>query len=300
MLRGDPAAEASPMRALIPRLLPACALLVACQTACDDDDAEQTTDAALAPRLDAAVAPVDVWQPPPDVTWQWQLDGDRLGANYDVQMYDVDLFDQPASAIGGLQAAGRKVICYFSAGSAEDWRPDHADLPEAAQGKALGDWPGERWLDIRSDAVWRVMEARLDLAREKGCDGVEPDNVNVHSNDSGFPLRPDDQLAFNRRLAAAAHARGLAIGLKNDGDQIPQLVGDFDFALNEECHAFGECAQLKPFVDAGKAALNVEYAPDAAAAATLAETVCPASAALGLRTLILPLELNDAFRVACD
>ena len=52
-----------------------------------------------------------------------------------------------------LKAAGRKVICYFSAGSYEPYRPDAADFAAADLGNELVGWPGERWLDTRSNGV---------------------------------------------------------------------------------------------------------------------------------------------------
>ncbi len=58
------------------------------------------------------------------------------------------------------------------------------------------------------------MLRRLDLAVTKGCDGVEPDNMDGYANDSGFPLTAEDQLTFNRFIANEAHRRGLAVGLK--------------------------------------------------------------------------------------
>jgi len=60
-------------------------------------------------------------------------------------------------------------------------------------------------------------------------------------------------------LAAEAHAHGLAYGLKNDLDEVPQLVADADFAINEECFQYNECDGLQPFIDAGKAVFQVEY-----------------------------------------
>ena len=42
---------------------------------------------------------------------------------------------------------------------------------------------------------------RLDLAAAKGCDAVDPDNVDGYANPTGFDLTGDDQLAFNRWLA---------------------------------------------------------------------------------------------------
>src|SRR5205085_397108 len=80
-----------------------------------------------------------------------------------VAMYDVDLFDVSASQIAGLKAQGRDVICYFSAGSYEDWRPDANQFPASALGRSNG-WPGERWLDIRNATVRDIMKHRLDLA----------------------------------------------------------------------------------------------------------------------------------------
>ena len=45
-------------------------------------------------------------------------------------------------------------------------------------------------------------------------------------------------------------------------------MGDFDFAVNEQCAQYGECADLTPFIEAGKAVFHVEYElPDAAASA---------------------------------
>ena len=42
-------------------------------------------------------------------------------------------------------------------------------------------------------------------------------------------------------LADLAHERGLSIGLKNDLDQVADLVDHFDFAINEECCQYEEC-----------------------------------------------------------
>ena len=84
---------------------------------------------------------------PPDSDWVWQLTG-VLDTSVDVDVWDVDLFETGAAEIGGLQAAGGYVICYFSAGSIEDWRPDVGVIEESAIGLPLDDWPGENWLDI--------------------------------------------------------------------------------------------------------------------------------------------------------
>ncbi len=84
-------------------------------------------------------------------------------------------------------------------------------------------------MDIRDITnLGPIMEARLDLAQAKKCDGVEPDNVDGYTNTTGFPLTANDQLTYNNWLVTQAHNRNLSIGLKNDVDQINDLVGAFD------------------------------------------------------------------------
>jgi len=207
-----------------------------------------------------------IWSPAPLTTWQWQLTG-SIDTSYDVQMYDIDLFDNTASTIATLHSQGKAVICYFST-QYEDWRPDASDWPSSILGHALDDWPGENYVDIRSPVLRDIMTARLDLAVSKGCDGVEPDNVDEYQNTNGLGITAADQLDFNKFMAAAAHDRGLSVGLKNDLDQVSQLQSYYDWALDEECNEFSECSSLDPFVKAGKAVFGVEYSGTAA-------TFCP-------------------------
>jgi hypothetical protein len=232
------------------------------------------------------------WQPVPDTSWQWQLSG-TIDTSLDVQMYDIDLFEAPQETIDNLHADGRVVICYFSAGSWEDWRPDAADFPAEVIGDPLEGWPGEKWLDIgRLDLLGPIMQARLDLAVQKGCDGVEPDNVDGYANQTGFPLSYADQIAYNTWLAQQAHARGLSIGLKNDLDQIVDLQPLFDWALNEECFTYNECDLLLPFIESHKAVFGVEYELEPA-------DFCPQANAMHFSFLKKNWDL-DAWRVDCQ
>lgn len=237
------------------------------------------------------------WRPSVDTSWQIQLNGNPdLAIAADA--YDVDLFETPTTKIAALQARGTKVICYFSAGSYENWRPDKGDFPPEALGRPLDGWPGERWLDVRHPGVVAVMEARLDLAVAKECDAVDPDNVDGYSNRTDFPLTGQHQLIYNRSLAQAAHARGLAIGLKNDVEQIPDLVADFDFTVNEQCFQYQECGAVARFVEAGKPVFQIEYARAGKKAKAKARTICPKGNQLGFQTQIKQLGLG-APRIEC-
>lgn len=195
----------------------------------------------------------------PRLSWQIQYSGE-LDTEIDVDLFNLDLFEVPGFVVDELHQDGVFVVCYFSAGSYEDWRPDSTEFPPEVLGERLPGWPGERWLDIaRLDLLAPIMEARLDLAVGKGCDGVDPDNVNGYQNDTGFPLSADNQLAYNVFLSQAAHGRGLAIGLKNDLEQANDLQPYFDWILNEECYSYQECSLMLPFVEAGKPVFVVEY-----------------------------------------
>ena len=232
------------------------------------------------------------WKPTPGTSWQIQLQG-TISTSVNAKVYDVDLFDTPQSTIDALKASGKKVICYFSAGSHEDWRTDAAQFPSAALGNPLDGWPGERWVDTRSTGVRTVMKQRMDLAVTKRCDAVDPDNVDGYTNSPGFPLTAATQLDYNLFLAAEAHARGLAIGLKNDLDQIPQLVGAYDFSINEQCFEYDECDTLAPFIQAGKPVWNIEYGTQARATA-----ICGQANARNFDSLVKNLSL-DAARISC-
>ncbi len=280
-----------------PLLIPLFVLL-ATSPACGSNGAESNADAADTDMPDA-ISGGSWYQPTAGTTWHWQLQGD-LNTSYNVSVYDIDLEDTSEATIAALHAQGKKIICYFSAGSYEDFRDDASAFPAIVLGNPLDGFPDERWLDIRSSDVLAIMLARMDTAVTKGCDGVEPDNVAGYANDTGFALTAADQLAYNAQIANAAHARNLSVGLKNDLDQIADLIDHFDFAVNEQCHEFSECDALQPFIDANKAVFSAEYEDTYVNDASARATICQASTSQHLSTLILPSELDDSFRLSCD
>lgn len=258
-------------------------------------DGEVRHDNVCSPYVADAPIPSTAEPVPVGLSWQWQITG-VVDTSLDVELYDIDLMELTPAVHDTLRIDGRRLICYFSAGSYEPWQPDASLYPEGAIGRRLDGWPDERWLDTTRSEVRAVLAARLDLAIERGCDGVEPDNVTAHEARSGFGITPLEQLEFNRWLADEAHARGLSVALKNDVEQIPELVDWFDFAVNEECAFYAECDTLQPFVDADKAVLNAEYVDDFADAQDLADAICPVHE--GFSTIVKEWDLGPD-RVAC-
>ncbi|MBH3341629.1 endo alpha-1,4 polygalactosaminidase [Pseudomonas mendocina] len=219
-----------------------------------------------------------------------QLDGALQTPNRLV--YDIDLYDTPKQTITNLKAGGRIVICYFSAGTWEDWRSDAQAYSKAARGKALPDWPGEHWLDYRRDDVRKLLAKRLDLAVAKGCDGVDPDNVDGYSNDNGLGLTKAQQIDFNRWLASEAHKRDLSVGLKNAVELLPDLGNHFDFAVNESCYRYNECAGYSLMRSQGKPIFIAEYR-------AFNKDLCKRAASSGFRLQFFKLSLKSV-GTPCD
>ena len=114
-------------------------------------------------------------------------------------VYGIDLFDTSKEQIAAYHKQGKKVVCYFSAGSWESGRPDSSVfLPKCYCNKSskckMQGWP-EYWLSISDqsciDNINDIMAKRIALAKvirpkcmrcsadlddnaqEKGCDAVE-------------------------------------------------------------------------------------------------------------------------------
>jgi hypothetical protein len=232
-----------------------------------------------------------LWHPASNTTWQIQFSG-NIDLSVNVDAFDLDMFETTARMVRRIHRDGRRAVCYINAGAWENWRPDTGDYPSAVKGKPLDGWPGERWLDIRRlDVLAPILGSRLDRCSSKGFDGVEFDNVEGYQNPTGFGLTRNDQLAFNRWLADAAHERGLAVGLKNALGIADELEPDFDFAVVEQCFFYRECGLVKPFVDAGKSVVVVEYDLSR-------DQFCAKAARLGVVAMRKHLSL-DAWRRPC-
>jgi hypothetical protein len=236
------------------------------------------------------IPPASYWRPSAAQSWQIQYTG-TMDYSLPVQVYDLDGFDTAASTVAALHARGVKVACYFSAGSAENWRPDYTQFPASALGNNLSGWAGEKWIDIRNSTVRTIMANRMDICKQKGFDAIDPDNVDGYTNKTGFPLIAQDQINYNSWLAQQGHQRGLAAFLKNDTDQVATLSSSFDGAVVEQCFEYNECNAYLPFVSAGKPVLEIEY--------NLTTTsFCSQANTMNINSLKKDLNL-DAARTAC-
>lgn len=125
----------------------------------------------------------------------------------------------------------------------------------------MSDW-NEWWIDLHSDSckanAHNVMTARIKAAAAKGCDGVDPDNVDsvstyletirgdrltgqyINTDEQKHGNTELDQFNYLMFLSQTARENKLLIDLKNGGDMIQsdhqaEIVAAFDFNVIEQC-----------------------------------------------------------------
>jgi hypothetical protein len=92
------------------------------------------------------------------------------------------MFGSSASLISTIHNKGSAVICYIDT-AYEPGRPDSSQFTAAVLGNGIDGWPGQKWVDIRSQVVRTIMANRIAQAAAKLCDGVEMDDVDSYQND---------------------------------------------------------------------------------------------------------------------
>ncbi|KAF1816225.1 hypothetical protein P152DRAFT_511036 [Eremomyces bilateralis CBS 781.70] len=243
------------------------------------------------------------WQPESGTRWQIVL-SQPLTVNSnpvvpDVPVYDIDMFINSAETIGKLHEQGKKVICYFSAGTFEPYVPDAADFNPEDMGDILDDWPDERWLNVGSSNVRDIMVKRIVIAKEKGCDAIDPDNMDGYEADGGgIGLKKKDSIDYFKFLATEAAKLDLSIGLKNSIGMIDDVLPSAQFAVNEQCSEWDECGDYSPFVDAKKPVFHIEYPNESSSRASGRSSglTCDGE---GLSTVLKNMDL-DGWVQYCD
>jgi uncharacterized protein (TIGR01370 family) len=257
---------------------------------------------SLPARSTCSPRPVGLKLPTPGTSWNYVLlapIAHPSEIDSRISVWGIDLVDNNATSISTMKNKGANIICYFSAGSYEDWRPDASSFKPQDLGNDLDGWPGEKWLDIRSQNVRDIMISRLDLAVKKGCNGVDPDNVDGYNNDNGLDLREADSIDYVTFLSNEAHRRNLTVSLKNAGAIIPDVIDCVDFSVNEQCHEFHECDTYTAFIDHNKPVFHVEYPKgddvnnNDPVSDTTKNSICKDSTATGFSTIIKNMNLDE-------
>jgi hypothetical protein len=240
----------------------------------------------------------------------------------------------PAGALAGtiaeLHARTPRpiVICHVETGVLDLTLPDApmfpgyvappATIPDQvapAAGSVIGWRVGtseKRWLDIRRAAASRdpllpVLFNRFELAKQIGCDGVEPDRnlAGEFSSFTGFDITAEDSYAWFKELAKQGHDRRLSTGMKNGhnlGGQVGAVAPELDWLMIERCAEGAEpnCMEsARPFVDLDKEVFAIDYDRDLEGNAQPSTVVCPRQTAARIASgLYKEVGLTSA-RTAC-
>jgi len=250
---------------------------------CGGGNSRPPADAAI----DAGSPPW--WQPKVGEARNWDI---QLSGKIDVSMprlmYDLDLWSLvpsqttldygdgapvtvPAGALAGTIAQlhartpSTIVICHVETGALEMGRPDEKKFPAAVIGGTVPDLPIAHFLDVSAAGrtKWSsIMFKRFDLARQIGCDGVEPAHNNVGAYISGFTIPSEDSYSWYAEVATQGHARMLSTGMK-DADFVSGAIDTgadkFDWLMIERCGEFQMCDVARPFLNLEKAVFAIDY-----------------------------------------
>jgi len=207
-----------------------------------------------------------------DFAWSllaWGFNNGGKDTTAGMKVVDLDI-DFQNDQIQALRGAGHIVLCYFSAGTIEPFRPDCQGNKSVWESAAVGkmtNWD-EEWLDIRKlSLLQQLMMPRFQRAVALGCHGIEPDNTDCYDNkDCWGKMGYSDgknvipfQLQYNQWFSNHAHSLGLAIALKNTIGLVAELGDSFDCAVNEQCQTYSECGAYDRFASSNKGVFQVEY-----------------------------------------
>lgn len=246
----------------------------------------------------------EIWQPAANTSWQiilsqeLKINTDNPSVTPDVDVFDIDMFlHQNSTVVDSLHKLGKKVICYFSAGSYEPYRPDSYKFLDSDMGEVLNGWPDEKWLNITSPHVRQIMIDRMTIAGSMGCDAVDPDNMDGYLNENGLDLTTNETVDYLRFLVDQAKAQKMAIGLKNAADIVPEAVDLVQFSVNEQCAEQDNCESFSAFIKADKPVFHIEYpsgtGPGRKIAQSDSKRSCTAKGASGFSTVMKDMTLNN-------
>ncbi|OUM60833.1 glycoside hydrolase family 114 protein [Piromyces sp. E2] len=201
----------------------------------------------------------------PGLTWNYVIGENHFDVEKEkAQVIVVDLHGTKDSQMEKYKKHGKKVICYFSGGSYEHFRPDKEKMKDVSglvlYDEKLHGWD-EYYLDIRKSGLKSIIENRIKEAKKKHCDGIEVDNLDVCSNVKHTHLSASDCAEYAKWLAETAHSYDISIGLKNSKYIADKVAKYYDFAINESCFTHGKyCHKYKEFfLNDNKAVFSIQY-----------------------------------------
>ncbi len=233
--------------------------------------------------------------------FDWRLD--KIQSNttkVTARTIDVDAFFTTKESIKKWQKEGREVIAYISVGTYESLRPDAGDFNISIRGNAYPGFKNEYFVDIREiDSLKPIMKKRFDMIKEKGFDGIEPDNMDSYirdvygdKNGTGFSLTKEDGKRYIDFILKEAKDRNLSIGQKNAYELAIDYVDKFDWALTEDMFYENFEDRMRIYAENNKTVFATEYT-DSMTKEHFLSDVCPKAERLGYVAILKDRNLTE-------
>jgi len=204
------------------------------------------------------------WKPQQGQSYNIMLSEEHPNfSNEKADIVEVDLTH--VESVKQFHKLGKKVICYFSGGTAEDFRDDYREYfkHEGLVRDVYDEWSQERFVDYRKDSLKPILTARIKRAKEIGCDGIDVDNIDLYQikkvKNWNNPITKNDAIRFSNWFTSTIHNYGMSVGLKNCYDMVNDVKNIFDFGISEDCANKGECQYYTNFLKSQKPVFAINY-----------------------------------------
>lgn len=217
------------------------------------------------------------YKPPPNTSWHIQLTG-SVDLRYKSKIYIINLKETRQEFVQRIQDLDKKVICYFNTGLfAID--------------------------ETNSQDNYEIVSKDLDLAVQKGCDGVIDgitfDNFYKYSQNHIIEIDHQHNIEYSKYISEEAHNRGLSVGYMSISQSLKEIESYFDFVVVVECHSENKCNEASSFTASNKAVFNIEFGDTYVRDLETRKKMCIDTVQLNISSLVLPQDLTNQFRYSC-
>lgn len=168
-----------------------------------------------------------------------------------------------AQLIKDLKANNNQVGAYISIGTAEAWRSDFAQMQPHLVKQAWQQWHNEYFISEVAEAIYDVMQTRIDRLGFLEFDWVEFDNMDWAFDDKlrkkyGFLVTKDQSISYFQEQCDYVHQYDMKCMAKNMPEHI-DLFDGITFESYEDDKNWWDVDAAKKIATSGKLFIIVHY-----------------------------------------
>mgnify|MGYP000249402383 FL=1 len=227
-----------------------------------------------------------------------------INLEYTADIYIIDALYSTKDFITRMKQSDISPYCLFSVGVYEVYEVDQDKFAPSDLGEVADEMNTQKWVNIASGSIRKIMGDRIALARDKDCDGVVFAHIDSYKHKTGFDIDKASNLAYLAELTQLAkHAKmqvGVRVNMQDGFEAVAEVEELVDFALSEECIEYHNCHTLAPFIDHNKSVFNVEYNTKYLESKVYFDSMCINAHEHNVSTSLLPKLLDGTFWFDCE